>query len=353
MSLPAQTQVLTWGAISEIAVNPEYANHLWIAIGGYWPASHTTTHGINRVFTSGDGGSTWSDFTFNLLAFPVISLIYQRGSNGVLFAGTDVGVFRYKPALQSWECFTNQLPVVPVTSLEINYCKNKIRAATWSTSLDLSYTGAIVQAENAIFYNNRRSVQLLSYHSGTGLNEANNLSRFKSCTFETNRRLNDPTLRPYTHVSMDDVKGVTLYGCRFNDTAPAGVFGVNDRGVGVESVDAVPRLDDLYSSINTSSVVAPSVFNGLTYGVRADFTAGVNKGVTILSSDFNNVRRGVQIQNSIGSLVKGNSFNALPNAATASFTDATWGIRLNGASNLSVLANTVTGPALPLRTVTA
>jgi hypothetical protein len=461
-ALPGQS--LAWAAISAIAVDPNDANRLWISFNGYWPTSNTSLSGVNRVLYSGDGGNTWSDFTFNLLAFPVATLIYQRGSDDTLYVGTDVGVYRYNKSLQSWECFNNQLPVVPVTSLEINDCTNEIYGATWgrgvyesdlpalpsevisasatwsgirylsndltiapgatltltgtlnmrkakriivqrgatlnvnggtitnacgdmwfgievwgtasapqnaagaqgkvivqngarienaveaittgkdvNTTLDWSYTGGIVQVYNSTFYNNRRSAQLMSYHWMNGPNEVNNLSYFKRSTFETNRLLNEPTLMPYAHLSLYDVKGVSIQGNTFSNTAPAGTFGMNDLGMAIVSFDAQYRADGLFSSTNHPVLISPSVFNGLTYGVRADFTPGLNRKVTIQNSDFNNVRRGVQITGSNGSEVRTNNFNAVPNAQTASFADATWGVRMSKAAGLVVAGNTVTG----------
>lgn len=451
-------QPLAWCSVLDIAVDPEDAKRVWITLNTYWSTSNTSLSGVNRVLYSGDGGGTWSDFTHNLLAFPVSSLIYRRGSNDELYAGTDVGIFRYNAAQQVWECFNNMLPVVPVTRMEINYCRNEIVCSTWgrgiyksdlaalpsevinasvtwsgvrylsndltivpgatltltgtlnmsknariivqrgatldvnggtitnccgdmwfgievwgtksaqqnligaqgklvvrnsakienaveaittgkdvNTSLDWNYTGGIVQASNSYFYNNRRSAQFMYYHWMNGPNEVDNQSYFKNCMFETSRLLNEPTLLPYAHISLYEVDGVIIYGCKFNNTAPTGVFGVNDRGDGVRSSDAEYRVDDLTS-------VNQSVFNGLTYGVRAGFTAGVNKKSIIQNSDFNNVQRGVEVSYSIGSWVYSNTFNALPNALTTSFTDATWGVRMNNASGFSVIGNTATGP---------
>lgn len=457
---------LAWAGVYDIAVDPDNENRVWVSFNGYWPTSNTSINGANRVYYSGDGGSTWSDFTFNMLAFPVATLIYQSGSDDVLYAGTDVGVFRYNKSLQSWECFSDQLPVVPVTRLEINDCKSIIRAATggrgvyesdlpalpsevvstsvtwsgirylsndltiapgatltltgtlnmskgtvisvqrgatlninggtitnacgdmwhgievWGTSsaaqnlagaqgkvivqngakienaeeaiitgrninnsFNWSYTGGIVQASNSTFSNNRRSVGFLSYHWMSGPNELNNLSYFKNCTFETTRLLNEPTLMPYAHISLHDVKNVAILGCKFHNTSPTSVLDVNHRGDGIVSADAQYTVDDLMNTIIfPATLIAPSVFNGLTYGVRADFTmAGVNKWVRIRNSDFNNVLRGVQIAGSSGSAVDANNFNAIPNALTTVFGDATWGSRMSNAIKLSVRGNTFTG----------
>ena len=461
----ANLWALAWASVSDIAVDPDDSHRVWVSFDGYWPASNNTIAGQQRVFYSGDGGVTWTNITANLLAFPVSSLVYRRGSDDELYAATDVGVFRYDKPTGRWECFNNQLPVVPVTKLEINYCKNKIRCATygrgvyesdlaalpedvvatsatwsgvrylsnnltvasgatlnitgtlyvskgvlvtvrrgatlkvngskitnccgdmwhgievWGTTsvaqnvaaaqgklilqngalienaeeavvtgrsvnggLDPAYDGGIVQASNSTFSNNRRSVRLTPYHWTIGSIEPANISSFKNCAFETTRRLNDATLLPLAHVWLEDVKNVNLFGCKFRNTAAASVYGPGQRGDGVVSLDAQYSVNDLFNTFMWPPVMtAPSVFEGLDYGVRADFNAGVKKWVVVQNSDFNNVRRGVQVNNSFGSSVLGNNFTGVPNAQAAGVANATWGARMNGASALSVSGNNVAG----------
>jgi hypothetical protein len=76
---------LAWAAVSGIAIDPNDANGVFVCFNGYWSTSPTSIAGANRVYHSGNGGGSWSDFTFNLLAFPVSCIIYQRGSNQGLF----------------------------------------------------------------------------------------------------------------------------------------------------------------------------------------------------------------------------------------------------------------------------
>jgi len=463
--LTANVPAVAWAGISDIAVDPDDANHLFLSFNGYWPVSQTSTNGANRVWESANGGTSFTDLTYNLLAFPVATMIYRRGSNDELYIGTDVGVFQFDKASNTWRCFNNGMPTVSVTRLEINYCRSTITAstsgrgalqsdlpilqpevvassATWSGirylsndltiksgatltlngtlnmskdrriivergatlnvnggtitnccgamwhgidlwgnaaalqsapgaqgkvilqangkiehaveaittgrdnngTFDWSYTGGIVQCSNATFSNNRRSVQFMYYHAMNGPNEINNQSSFRNCTFETTRRLNDPIVLPDAHVSLYEVTGVQFLGCKFNDSAPLTAFDVNHRGNGINSYDAKYTVADLMNTmIIPNTLIAPSIFNGLTYGVRADYTASVNKNVTVTDTDFNNVQRGVQVTNSVGSTISGNSFNALPNALTTSFAGATWGVRVFRAASFALRGNTVTG----------
>lgn len=129
--------------INSIAVDPLHFNRIWVAFGntnagmvGTPPASMS-----NRVKFSNDTGRTWIDVSTGLPGLPVNKIIYRKGSDDELFAGTDAGVFRWDKAANSWYCYNNGLPPCTVMDMEFNYCANKLRIATfgrgiWETKLD-------------------------------------------------------------------------------------------------------------------------------------------------------------------------------------------------------------------------
>jgi hypothetical protein len=88
-SLPSQ--IFEYLCIDKIIVNPYNPDTVWIAIGGIYGTGNYG--GTSRVFKSVDGGFTWNEYSNNLPPFPVNTIIYQKGSNGGLYAATDVGVF--------------------------------------------------------------------------------------------------------------------------------------------------------------------------------------------------------------------------------------------------------------------
>lgn len=458
--------VLSWSAVTSITTDAFNADEVYVGMNGYWAQSSTAPGlyaGVNRVLRSVNGGVNWTDITNNSLpACPVISMVYRNGSNDEVYIGTDFGVYRYNATTALWECFSNQLPVVMVTNLEIQNCKNMIRVSTngrgiwesplpainsydvtatttwtghkyigtditvkpgatltvtgtlymsknkriivergatlnvnsggkitnacgdmwygievWGTSTaaqntagaqgkvvvnngtienayeaittiknantswDWAFTGGIVQTINAFFYNNRRSVQMLTYHA-PGSPEPNNYSYFKNTVFETNRILNDAAVLPTTHISMLDLKGVNVQGCKFRNTATAS-YSINNRGTGVTGFDAIFTVNDQFNFSFPPSVIASSEFEGLTKGVQADFTSGVTKAAYVYNSLFRNVQRSVTYNYSSGSAVNGNTIDQLPNAATTNFSDATWGIRMNNATSFLVSQNSATG----------
>jgi hypothetical protein len=115
--------------ISGIAVHPEDPDKVWVSLIGYDNIDM-------RVAFSNDGGITWSNADPNnsLPNLPVNNIAYQFGSNDVLYIGTDVGIFYKDASMSNWERYGN-FPNVRVTELKINYCQNKLRAATFGRSI--------------------------------------------------------------------------------------------------------------------------------------------------------------------------------------------------------------------------
>jgi|GEM_PF-1545348 len=135
------TGVLGWWSIKSITVNPDKENELWVTVGGFCGSG--VSGGSNRVIHSTDYGATWHDYSTNLPSFPANTIICEKGSNGGLYVGTDVGVFYTNNAIyptSGWVCYSDNLATCVITDLDINYASNTIRAATfgrgiWSSPL--------------------------------------------------------------------------------------------------------------------------------------------------------------------------------------------------------------------------
>lgn len=87
------------------------------------------------VFTSTNGGVTWTRMPGNLPNTPMLSIVYQHGSADALYVGSTAGIYYKDNTLPDWVSFANGLPLVEVTELEISYCTGKIRAATYGRGL--------------------------------------------------------------------------------------------------------------------------------------------------------------------------------------------------------------------------
>ena len=89
----------------------------------------------NGVFKSTDAGDSWADISQGLPPTPIMSIVYQRGADEALYAGTTAGVYYRDSILNTWVPFMDGLPNVEISELEISYCAGKIRAATFGRGM--------------------------------------------------------------------------------------------------------------------------------------------------------------------------------------------------------------------------
>lgn len=133
-------------------------------------------------------------------------------------------------------------------------------------------TGGIVQASNSNFINNQRSAEFLSYHF-------NSNSGFRNCNFEVNDQYRGGSDHLFwEHISMWDVKGVTIHTCTFvnnqtniatNNLLGKGIFTLDanfevsgDCNVGTFGGIPCPKED-----------IIPTSFRGFEYGIYSGRTS--------------------------------------------------------------------------------
>ncbi len=121
-----------FNSITNIFVKYDDENTIWVTLGGY---------DNKRIFESTNGGVTWYSISNGLPELPVMTLVQNKNSKAVvqLYAGTDIGVF-VKQGSEKWQLFSQNLPNVVVTELEIYYdelnpIKSKLNAATYGRGL--------------------------------------------------------------------------------------------------------------------------------------------------------------------------------------------------------------------------
>ncbi|MCU0433996.1 MAG: T9SS type A sorting domain-containing protein [Bacteroidia bacterium] len=134
--------------ITSITIHPTNAQKVWITRGNYVSTS--------KVFHSVNGGANWLNWSTGLPNVPVNALVYQQGPGGVVYAGTDAGVFMRDTISNTWQPWGTGLPKTSVTDLEIFYPTMKLRAGTYGRGIweiDLSTPLGISQpwAEAATF----------------------------------------------------------------------------------------------------------------------------------------------------------------------------------------------------------
>jgi photosystem II stability/assembly factor-like uncharacterized protein len=112
------------GSINSIAVHPTDPDKIAIA-----------TTGASKVYVSTNGGSTWNSYLFNLPNFSARALVWDHSANDGLYLGMNYGVFYINNTFSEWQPFSNNLPNVIISELEINTADNKIYAATYGRGL--------------------------------------------------------------------------------------------------------------------------------------------------------------------------------------------------------------------------
>ena len=134
--------------ISHIVFDPLNEKRIFVSFYGYGPQPNSNNPGAGsyRVLLTENQGLTWTDISNGLPAFAVNFIAYQNGTNDVLYAATDAGVYRYhriNPTQGIWECFNSGLPPVACRKIDINYCRKKLFVATYGRgaySCDLPQT---------------------------------------------------------------------------------------------------------------------------------------------------------------------------------------------------------------------
>ncbi len=120
-------------AVNEVIVDPLNSNTAYVSYSGF----DSNGSGRGHVFRTNDGGQTWLDLTGNLPDVPVNTLLIDPDSIGstsprVLYAGTDIGVFRVTlDGTTNWQPFGTGLPPVVVTRLAYNPSSRQLFAATY------------------------------------------------------------------------------------------------------------------------------------------------------------------------------------------------------------------------------
>ncbi len=107
-----------------ISIHPENEDVLWIC----------TPRGINsgKVHSTTDGGNTWVDRTTSILnGENLTDILYQGGSNGVVYIVSQNGVFYWDTATSNWVDYSAGLPLV-ANALQINpfYRDGQLRLAS-------------------------------------------------------------------------------------------------------------------------------------------------------------------------------------------------------------------------------
>jgi photosystem II stability/assembly factor-like uncharacterized protein len=141
--------------ISGLAVNPRNSNEIWVTFSGY--------NDGKKVYRSTDAGDNWTNMSGALANLPVHVIKFQdQGANNgnyQVYIGTDIGVFYRSNSLSNWAFFSNGLPRVMVTDLELN--GTYLYAGTYGRGIWRTdpYGNCVASATYSATYNEERVFQ--------------------------------------------------------------------------------------------------------------------------------------------------------------------------------------------------
>ncbi len=129
---------LAWNSISDIVVDPNNENEVWVCNG------QLINQTGKRVYYSTNGGNSfvqlkpfyYCDGT-TPMPWAVTRLVIDEATGG-MYAATDIGVY-YNPNPKDinsdWVLYNKDFPVVRVTDMQINYCTRKLYVSTYGRGL--------------------------------------------------------------------------------------------------------------------------------------------------------------------------------------------------------------------------
>jgi photosystem II stability/assembly factor-like uncharacterized protein len=119
------TKVLTgqpW--VTRVVVDPQNPNSAYVTLSGYRSGSPQP-----HVLRTGDNGGHWTDLSGNLPQAPVNTLVI--GAGGILYVGTDQGVFVGTAGSAQWARLGQNLPLVPVDDIAYDQSHHRLVIATF------------------------------------------------------------------------------------------------------------------------------------------------------------------------------------------------------------------------------
>lgn len=147
--------------ITGIAVDDANSSRIWVTMGGF-------TDG-EKVYTSTNAGSTWTNLSGSLPNVPVNCVVVD--ANLDVYVGTDIGVFFRSSSMTDWQPFYNFMPRVPVTELIIRV--NTIFASTfgrgiWKSDTHTACVGTLTLSSSMFGYRFYEALNINSSANITG-----------------------------------------------------------------------------------------------------------------------------------------------------------------------------------------
>lgn len=113
--------------VADIALHPTNTNRAYVVYSGFNLGTPTTP---GHVFVTDNQGSTWRDISGDLPDVPVTSIALDPMIDGVLYIGTDIGVFQTTNGGTNWVRLSNGMPRVASFMVRYHAATRSIVVAT-------------------------------------------------------------------------------------------------------------------------------------------------------------------------------------------------------------------------------
>ena len=109
--------------ITGITVDPLNSDHVYISKSAYISNA--------KVYESFNAGGSWYNRSSSLPNIPINCIAYQKNSNGLVYVGTDIGIYFRDASMNSWIPFNQGIPNTIVNDIEILMSEGIIRVGTY------------------------------------------------------------------------------------------------------------------------------------------------------------------------------------------------------------------------------
>jgi hypothetical protein len=125
--------------LTDIVIDDKNPNRVFVSCGmiAWDPNFHQRVY--EGTYNPVTNVMVWKNMSDGLPELPVTCLAYQKGSEDVIYAGTDGGVYRWDKPLHCWVKFDDaiagngaKMPNVVVHDLVIDYCNRKLVMGSYS-----------------------------------------------------------------------------------------------------------------------------------------------------------------------------------------------------------------------------
>jgi photosystem II stability/assembly factor-like uncharacterized protein len=161
------------GHVSGIEVDPLDSTHIWVCYNGFGP---------NKV-EEYKPSTGWKKLNNNIPNIPV-NCIRLDTNKRILYIGTDIGVFYKTDTGSIWQSYSNGMPIVRVTELNISYTRHQLWASTFGRGMWMSPKEDSVQTKPK-YVNNVNNEE----NSFISPNPNNGAFTFNSGAFYSNKRV--------------------------------------------------------------------------------------------------------------------------------------------------------------------